>query len=221
MRALVVGFLVLVGCGDNLADLNDGARSGIRLKLDWYDYDDGPRHWAQGEVYFDADRDEECKPLEWDDGATYCTPVAFPRDGYEPYADAGCTELLAERADVAPYLSERVDACGMARPAHLYPIRDPVDLDRYWVSLGDGTCQEVDTPRTLWRLGPEVPRSSLVRLGVEPPRGIGRIELRVRTSIDGMRLPIGYVDSLLGPVEESRFELEPSAPVANVADARY
>lgn len=221
MRALVVAFLVLVGCGDNLADESDGARSGIRLKLNWYDYDDGPRHWAPGEVYFDSGRNEDCKPVEWDDGGTYCTPETFPRDAYEPYADAGCTDLLAERADVAPYLSERVAACGRARPAHLYPIREPIDLDRYWVKLSDGTCQEVDTPRTLWRLGPEVPRSSLVRLGLEPPRGNSRIALRVRTSVDGMRLPIGYVDSLLGPVEERQFHLWPTGPMAYVADARY
>ncbi|HSD90219.1 MAG TPA: hypothetical protein VLB44_21960, partial [Kofleriaceae bacterium] len=78
-----------------------------------------------------------------------------------------------------------------------------------------------DIPMTFWRLGPEIPRSSLVRLSEVPPRTTGRIDLRVRTSADGMRLPIGFVDQLLGPVHESSFHLEPVGRKAYVSDARY
>src|SRR5690349_20382077 len=102
-RALVV--LLVAGCGssagtprdapagdataDGGVDPNEGARSGSRLKLTWFELSDGTRQWNG---FYDAERKENCSPsATWTDGHAYCTPDDH---GDIVYADASCSQKL-------------------------------------------------------------------------------------------------------------------------------
>src|SRR3569623_472934 len=103
-------------------DPNEGARSGTRLMLTWFDFTDGTRQWNG---FFDAERKESCYPYaSWPDGKTYCTLTSYAS---VVYTDAGCSQKIGEvyrdPSCVQPpptYLLEyRYAACNSG-PDHLY-----------------------------------------------------------------------------------------------------
>src|SRR5258708_4036422 len=76
-------------------DPNEGAISGTRLKLVWYQTADGVKTWivnSAGPTFFDAQRAEDCRARLWADGATYCTPAPLQA----VYTDAGCTTAVGQ-----------------------------------------------------------------------------------------------------------------------------
>lgn len=106
--------VVACGCGDNslppLALSPDNARSGARLQITFWDFEDGVRVWtlphpqikgvsleeALSESYRDAKRGETCTVREWTDGNTYCTPEYATLPSFNvAFAHATCSKHLA------------------------------------------------------------------------------------------------------------------------------
>src|SRR5690349_8500361 len=74
---------------DSGPDPDDGARSGTRLKLTWFEFTDGTR---QFDGFYDAERKEPCFISQrWTDGNAYCTPSAAS----VVYTNSTCTARVA------------------------------------------------------------------------------------------------------------------------------
>jgi hypothetical protein len=171
----------------------DGARSGSRLKLTWFEFSDGTRQWSS---FYDAERKENCYPSPpWVDGHVYCTP---DDNASIVYADASCAqkvgEVLRDPSCSRPppkYLLEwRNDACSSA-PARLYLRGDAVTQTQYWIQDVDGSCIGPlgGTGLDFYAVGAEVTPSNLVNITLGDPVGTGPITERFWQSADGMRLP--------------------------------
>lgn len=127
--ALLVAATVLVGCGGAPApgqpagdappapEPSDGARSGSRLEINYWQASDGFRTWTG--TFHDSQLGVDCTVQPWSDGNTYCTPtpdgwslatqrglwdypdnvaLAPPWDGAAgqiEYSDAACTQAIA------------------------------------------------------------------------------------------------------------------------------
>lgn len=184
--------VALAACGtptDEPLDLLDGARSGSRLRLEYFDF--GTTRTLYG--LFDAERAERCYLETWADGVTYCTPSDR---GPIAYTDAGCEDAVGivrrEAGCTRPppaYFSAYATTCGNGH-AHLYPRGDKVPVTAYYLRDATGTCSgPVTSDADLYALGPEVPVTALVSTTLGEPRRSGRLGARVHTSADGLQLP--------------------------------
>jgi hypothetical protein len=185
-------------------DPNDGARSGTRLKLTWYQMADGTRQWAG---FHDAQRKENCFVLDnWlGDGKAYCTP---DYDGSIVFSNATCTTRVAEiykdttcPTPPQPYTLEWNYTPCESRPAHLYARGNKITLAQYYYKNSDGTCAGPYTTSTSYdyfSIGAEIPTSELVQVSLGAPGGEGRLSTRYWESSDGMRRQSTVHDAALG-----------------------
>lgn len=187
--------------GDAGVDPNEGARSGARLKLTWFDFTDGTRQW---DSFYDAERKESCYPYPaWTDGRVYCTPDS---NGSVVYADASCSQKIGQvyrdpscsRPPPTYLLEWRYGACQSA-PAHLYLRGAKITPAQYWIVNSDGTCggPYATTSDDFYAIGAEITPNNLVEITVGQPIGTGRITERFWQSADGMRLPYTLHDAML------------------------
>jgi hypothetical protein len=215
VRALVL--VLLAACGastgttvdapagdatsDGGVDPAEGARSGSRLKLTWFELSDGTRQW---DGFYDYERKEACYPYPaWTDGHVYCTPES---NGAVVYADASCAQKIGQvyrdptcSREPPKYLLEwHEDLCTSA-PAHLYLRGSQITPAQYWLATSEGTCAGpyATTSDDFFALGPEITPQSLVEVTVGDPVGTGRITERFWQGPDGMRLPTVLHDSVL------------------------
>jgi hypothetical protein len=203
-------WLLAIGCGDNIPDADDGARSGSRLRLRWFDIE-GTRQWqaeagtrimagrlVETETYYDRDRDETCIPQPWLDGTTRCTPdvelIASKR-----YLDAQCTIRVTERPQDYRYVGDYDDKCGLRRRWRVYPvIRTMPRNDLYYVAA-DGRCWGVpSTASEVGVLGDELAAGAFAEMTLARRPDGERVAVRYREAGDGLRLPLGLDDAVLG-----------------------
>src|SRR5437868_3671383 len=81
------------GSGSGSAVDPDGAHSGQRLKIVWYEFNDGTRTFDG--TFFDTVRKEHCFLYDgWADGKAYCAPSKATSNVV--YTDAGCTQKAVQ-----------------------------------------------------------------------------------------------------------------------------
>ncbi len=188
----------LAGCGDNLAASSRDAHSGSRLKLAWFEYEDGTRQPELG-AFFDRDRGEACGPRVWSSGATYCTPAA--REAV--FVDAACTSLLGQVAPGGPpppYFILPYSIAGRAQASRMFVAGGlAAPVAQTW-RLRDGLCDGPieGSDADYYALGPEIDRDRLVRLRQILSTTDARLGLAVLQTDDGLNLPLGLVDRQLG-----------------------
>ena len=183
-------------------DPNDGARSGTRLKLTWFDFSDGARQW---DGFYDAQRKETCYIYQdWIDGKSYCAP---DYGGSIVFTNATCTAKVAEfykdgcAAGPRPYAMEWEYTPCDSKPAHLFVRGSRVGLGQYYYKGSDGVCNGPYTTSTSYEyyaLGAEVAPTELVEVSLGSPVGPGRLGVRHYQSPDGMRLQATVHDAALG-----------------------
>jgi len=190
------------GSGDAGVDPNEGAHSGTRLKLTWFDFSDGTRQWNS---FYDAERKEGCYPYPpWPDGKTYCTPDS---NASVVYTDASCSLKVGQvyRDPVCtqpppPYLLEYHYAACSSGPAHLYLRGAKTTVAQYYSRNYDGSCAGpyTSTSYDFYALGGEITTDKLVEITYTPGTAAGRLAPVYYASADGMRLPTRLHDSQLG-----------------------
>ena len=183
-------------------DLNEGATSGTRLKLRYYDF--GNVRELVG--VRDTLRNEDCSPTDWADGKAYCVPTSR---GSTVYANATCTQRIGEvyapatctRPPPAYFLDYAYQACD-GKSAHLYPRGTKLAVTQYWYKSSDGGCDGPYTSSSseFYALGAEIPVTELAATPITAPSTTGRLGLRHYESADGLRYPLSYRlhDALLG-----------------------
>lgn len=173
------------------------ARSGTRLAI--------VRYQAPGDAYaFPKLRDTElgpCIPLQTVDDAVRCVPAS--RAGFG-YADASCTQPVAvDTGGCAPRYAVTNEpakfdtkTCDLDITMRMRVFEVGAPSSATTVYFDDGTgCKPSALPRgakvfTATELAP----SRMVALDAKD-EAIGRVAVRVVTSDDGLRLPVGLVDA--------------------------
>ncbi len=198
MRALVI-LLALAGCGDQIhTEIAVDAVSGTRLKVVWTFYGDGSRQ-PETDAYFDLELPARCTPVLWRDDVDRCAPSADEAF----YIDAMCTETVG-RADVItkPSFFIGYDFVGTRRlPARFYRAGPPTDPIAAIYERVDGECKGpflTSSEIPYFELRDETHGENLVELRDGELGGEDeRIGVVVRTSTDGMRVPLGLHDRVL------------------------
>jgi hypothetical protein len=208
LKLVLVSVLVLVGCGGPPDDPTDGAVSGIRLKI---------RHWQLGDTrvldavvsgprFYDSARDESCTPTSWSNGGVYCTPHDENGTLRVVYADAACTQPVAQAESICQRTSTLAEIDGADRRlGHLFRVGAARDATQYYVHAGLGGAECAGpydigpaSPVRLFDLGAEITTGDLVPMTVGAAHGTGRIRQRDWETPDGARAPWGTYDQALG-----------------------
>jgi hypothetical protein len=190
MRFVVV--LLLASCGDNTIPQSElDARSGSRIQLEIYAYQDGTRQWDPN-VFVDRERGEQCTVARWSDGFTYCTPSSFPT----VYASEGCVEgelgrWLATEAPPAYFFREFTLPTGEAI-SRLFRSGQPVVAPAATYEITNGQCVETSSAGwTYYTLGAQVGHDELARVKrVDDKDESRRLARDVYTTDDGLYVPI-------------------------------
>ena len=215
---------------DAANDSYDGAKSGSRLKLTWYQFTDGTKQFSG---MYDAQNKEVCSPYygTWTDGHSYCVPDSA---GEMVYTNNTCTAkaLRYYGRPVCPqplakyYLEYGTVGC-TSRPAHLYLRGSQLTTASYFYKSSTGTCSTAYTSQSFdqfYNVGSQVPNSDLVELTLGAPEGTGRVGVRFYESGDGMKFPWVMHDGTLirGVLAEYMSDVSTAARcVPNDADYAY
>lgn len=191
--------LAIAGCGDNPpGDAPFVAVSGERLALYWYGYNDGTRTPENAEFY-DKVQHARCRPQRWFDGVLRCVPLADEAG----YRDAACTEPIGRALTIgAPtHFLEYGIIDDVSRPlrVHVAGERTMIPTRYYRRQRLGGACEgpfsdPPDTP--YFTITASLDGSALVELE-EAEVGDGRLALRLRTSDDGLQVPLAVLDRTL------------------------
>lgn len=203
---LLVVAVGLAACGGDDGPTVRTAISGERIKITWFEYDEGSR-----EPYGlrDGARDEVCVPQLWADGLVRCTPWASTLGPPTQFADDACTDPVHQNL-AGDYAAEMVDAGGEPAIAVLRDV-EPLMVFQWWSRDASGACVgPMSGPSQFGRVGAEVPSSAFVVIDRVVPVTAGRITVAVDTTVDGLYFPTHARDTELG------FDcvLAPSAPDA-------
>ena len=195
----------LFGTDGGADPANDGARSGARLKLTWFQFTDGTK---QFNAFYDAQLKALCYPQYqgWADGNNYCTPL---NGGTLVYTNSTCTAkalyFYVDAASACPssvaqyYLDYQTVGCN-SLPAQLYQVGAKSTATSYYYMSSNGTCGGANTVTSsdkLYALGTAIPAAQLVKLTSSAPEGSGRLGVRYLESSDGMRFPSFMHDAQL------------------------
>lgn len=158
-------------------------------------YQVGDVTYTRAGQFHDTQRDEDCNPWGWADGATYCTP-AF-HDAF--YADSGCSDAIAPIT--VHYTPTYFTIAGLTSLRRLHPVtpstRTPA---QYWLRSQD-TCTGPypSPPGAQWgEVGDELDETAFVRLLRSAPEGDGRLQTIAWHTSDGLYQPMGFHDRELG-----------------------
>src|SRR6185312_15562710 len=99
------------------------ARSGSRLKLAWYQTNDGVRVPTSNDEFYDSSRDELCRLWYLSDGLRHCTPLPTTNPTLF-YADSACTMPVFKGPITIQYAYENsptgTGCTNQSTIAHLY-----------------------------------------------------------------------------------------------------
>lgn len=194
-RALV--FIALAACGDNLELESElTPRSGTRLQLQQYRYEDGTLQ-ADTSAFYDTSLHATCTPQVWADGELRCVPEV-PVTDEARFSDRECTTAfgVADLPVKRPTHFLGYDfPDDIQTPTRIYRVNARIDpVDSYYL-LRDGECSgpyagtgESDT----FALGEIEPTDMAVFIDSEV--GAGRLGLALRETADGLRVPLGIYD---------------------------
>ncbi|MEO8552582.1 MAG: hypothetical protein ABI678_21545 [Kofleriaceae bacterium] len=209
-------------------DPNDGAKSGARLKLTWYQFTDGTRQFSG---MYDSENKETCSPYyaSFTDGKTYCVPRV---GGDAVYTNSTCTNKILHYyvdsvcpQDPAKYFLDYATVGCQSHPAHIYLRGAKLANATYYYKSSTGTCSTGYAPQSydaFYALGSEVPKSALVELTLSAPEGQGRVGVRFYESVDGMRFPWVLHDATLDADCSAEYAADnSSAARCTPDDARY
>jgi hypothetical protein len=213
---------------DGGLDLADGAQSGSRLKLTWYQFTDGTRQWSG---MYDAQNKELCSPYygAWADGKYYCTPQS---GGDLVYTNATCTtkalhyyvDSVCPQAPAKYYLDYEPVGCTSV-PSHIYLRGSQISAASYYYKNSNGTCSTANPTfsyDTFYTFGSEVAKSDLVELTLSAPKGSGRLGVRYYQSADGMQFPSVLHDTTIDADCSASYYSDASTAARCVPnDARY
>ncbi len=198
-RALVLAAMCgAAGCGDDRSVLEVfEPRSGTRLSIEQYQFDDGTRLVEPG-AFYDRRLHARCTPKTWIDGVVRCVPDAEAA----LYRDAACTMPIgigsAIKFPTHFIATERRD--GGTLPARIFAAAAPTDAVTQAFYRADGECRPmpIGTEGTrFWNVGEEVDGTTLVPI-TDDEIGDDRLGLAVRRSQDGALVPLGFRDRELG-----------------------
>jgi len=199
--ALAIAAAALAGCGDDLRSAGDGpfpARSGARLTLQTYRYDDGTELSVSTEFY-DTALHTRCAPGVWPDGAVRCVPVADDAE----YTDPACTLPIGlGRTITKPSFFVAPDtAAGGAVATRVFRAGAATSSIAQYYTVAGGACTgPIMVPPTLtffFAIGAELGGSDLVAIH-DTEVAAGRLGLEVRETDDGLRIASGLRDRQLG-----------------------
>jgi hypothetical protein len=197
----LAGVVAPTGCGDDLRGPGDGAftsRSGARLALQKYRYDDGTELAVSGEFY-DTALHTRCTPQPWRDGAQRCVPAADDAE----YTDPGCTMRigLARTITVPTYFVAPDTAAAGAVATRVFHADAAAPAITQYYTLAGGVCTgPIAVPATLtsfFAVGDELDGDDLVAFH-DTEIAAGRIGVTVRETGDGLRVAAGLRDRQLG-----------------------
>ncbi len=190
--------LLLVACGDDVRrDRSAAPVSGSRLKLEWYFYGDGSRE-PNPDAFYDTLIHGRCTPRPWSDGEQRCAPA-----GDEAvYTNADCTELVG-RADQISKPSfflgyDQLD--GERLPARLYYAGPVTTAPASIYERVDGACvgpRFTPSDAMYFELDGETQASGVVALHDTEVIADDRLDLLLRSTDDGLYLPLGLRDRTL------------------------
>lgn len=187
--------LALAACGDNLArDLEIEPISGSRLQLTWALYDDGSRQ-LDPDAFYDVRIHARCTPRRWIDDVVRCVPDADDA----VFRDSGCTVAVGRVRTIEKpthFLHYELRGTDWV-PARVFRAGlEKVELALHWKLLG-GTCTgPFLAPRrneTYFEIAAEIGGEELVAFD-DIELGDERLALRLRTTADGVRAPLGLRD---------------------------
>ena len=197
MRLLAPALVAIaaVACGDNvrIAEPYEAA-SGSRLKLQYYLYEDGAEEWDT-RAFYDARLHTHCTQARWSDGVVRCVPDADDA----VYTDADCTLVIGRGATISrPTYFVGYDLVGgKLLPARVFRAGPKTAAVAQLYERQDGECRgpfvnPLEGIQHYELLG-ELAGPDLVVLD-DSELGEGRLGLHIRTTADGLRIPIGLHD---------------------------
>jgi hypothetical protein len=146
--------------GDGSAEPTD-AVSGARLQARVWVAEDGAREFLG---WFDTERHEACDFQYAGDGLVRCLPQnAATIIGY--FADAACTEPLAQSLCAATYADTFTHTCPEGR--RLFALGDPFDGQTAYVPIGPQCVPSTPPGGLLYHVGAEVSPASFVAASVQ------------------------------------------------------
>jgi hypothetical protein len=219
----LAGVVALTGCGDDLHVAGDGgfaARSGARLTLQKYRYDDGTELAVSSEFY-DTALHTRCAPQPWRDGALRCVPVADDAE----YTDPGCTLPIGLARTIArpTYFVALDTAAGGAVATRVFHADAAAPPITQYYALTGGVCTgPIAVPSTLtsfFAVGDELDGDDLVAFH-DTEIAADRVGVTVRETGDGLRVAAGLRDRELGaacaatPESDGSVACEPAGATA-------
>ena len=168
------------GSGDAGPDVNDGAKSGTRAKLQFRDY--GGTRTLSG--LFDAQRNERCYVSDWSDGSSYCVPADSTQT---VYSNAQCTQAVGQVyhdpncTPTAPAYLVQYDYAGCTQLAkHIYQRGPKIAVTQYYEHSVDGSCAGPYSTANydFYQAGTEVAVSALIQFTRQAPEGSNRLAQR-------------------------------------------
>ncbi len=220
---LLAAIAALGGCGDDLHPAGDAmftARSGARLTLQKYRYDDGTELAVSSEFY-DTELHTRCAPQPWTDGAVRCVPVADDAE----YTDPGCTMRIGLGRTIPKpsyFVAPDTAAGGAAAPRVFRAGAAAPRIAQYYTLAGGACAGPVAVPSTLtsfFAVGDELDGGELVAFH-DTEIAAGRIGVTVRETDDGLRVAAGLRDRQLGaactatPESDGSVACEPAGAAA-------
>jgi len=222
----VIAAGALGGCGDDLHPASQAlftARSGARLALQKYRYDDGTELAVSTEFY-DGGLHTRCAAQPWRDGAVRCVPVADDAE----YADAACTMPIGLGRSIAKpsYFVAPDSAAGGAVATRVFRAGAAAPPITAYYTLAGGACTgPIAVPAGLtsfFAVGDELDGGALVAFH-DTEFAAGRIGVVIRETDDGLRVAAGLRDRQLGaacaatPEADGSVACEPAgAPAATL-----
>jgi hypothetical protein len=181
----------------------DGAKSGTRIKLQWFVFDDGTKQFSG---FYDSQLSSACSNNSfYGDTHTYCIPQYMGVN----YSDAACSQKIAlsynnqcaATRQTYTFAAETMSMSCMYGVTHLYHLGAVASgVTNYYYKDGTGTCQNggaLGTNYTAYSVGAEVTTSGLAEmtLGTPTAGAVGVVSLQ---TADGLNYPQNFHDSAGG-----------------------
>lgn len=197
-RVVAAAACIASSCGDDRTALEVfEPRSGTRLAIEQYQFDDGTQLVAPG-AFYDRRLHARCTPKPWIDGVVRCVPDADPAF----YRDATCMTPIGVGTTIKfpTHFIATDTQDDTTLPARIFAAATPTDAIAQAFYRADGACRSITIGgegTRFYNVGEEVDGATLVPI-TDDEIGDGRLALAVRRSGDGALVPINFRDRELG-----------------------